>query len=120
MKWLTEQEVKDYATTPRKALKISIKHWWQNRKATRAELDSYINDSVNDPTFADLCGLCVYHNGVCSRCIMTKTCRAPWSLYRQACEAFDDYFVDSTTENFQAWQAAAKAMHLYLCSLRNR
>lgn len=117
MEWLTKQQVKDYATTPKKALEISIKHWWQNRTATRKELDYHLK--LHRPCSGAYCGLCKYYPN-CKICILKIPCDRRTSLFVKARSACWLYEVGRTKKNFQVWQAAAKEMHLYLCSLRRK
>ncbi len=85
IKWLTKEEVREYATTPARALDISIKHHQQNVDATEEELDKQFA-----PLAEDLCGLCWYYrkgnSGSCDKCPLgqdTSTCFQQGSLYQE-------------------------------------
>lgn len=124
---LTIKQVEKGATTPKKALELSIKHWWENVCLKKEEVPN-IEGTHGDysPTSAKLCGLCIYHRHFgteeelwdCPGCPIKDKCEDD-SLYESACStlcAFDD---EPTEENYQAWRKAARAMHKYLCSLRS-
>lgn len=118
MKWLTIEEVKKYATTPRKALEISIKHWWQNATATEKELRAYVReDGRYAPIRWRLCGLCKYHHLDCDVCPL-KYCYNK-SEYDQAVKVLEVWYNNETPETFKEWKQAARAMHKKLCSLRS-
>ena len=112
------------ATTPKKALELSIKHWWENCNLTRDELKGLRNDVIA----ADMCGLCVfygypYKNGsslycIESDCKVSPACPAKNSLYAKAEDAISAFIQSHSEENYQSWRKAARAMHKYLCSLR--
>lgn len=119
MEWLTIEQVKKEATTPRKALEISIKHWWQNTTATEKELRIYTEGLFkNRPITIGLCGLCTYYDGECDDCPL-KSCDEN-SEYHQADIAITNWWYNKTPENFKLWQQAARAMHKKLCSLRKK
>ncbi len=90
IKWITKQEVRDYATTPARALDISIRHHQQNVDATEEELPAYCCVTGGN-LGADLCGLCSYYkdsfNGCCEECPLGKdgdACHKPESVYQIA------------------------------------
>ena len=118
---LTNEQIKKEATTPKKALELSIKHWWENCNLTRDELKGLRNDVIA----AVMCGLCVfygypYENGNCrkSGCKVSPACPAKNSLYAKAEDAISAFIQSHSEENYQSWRKAARAMHKYLCSLR--
>ncbi len=128
MDWLTPEQVKAYATTPKKALEISIKHWWQNRTATKEELRAFAKGSVPfsaAPCISSYCGLCRYYYDMdgaeCVECPVTPCCDAdlendndtPWQT---AVNAYWQW--ERNMGSYSAWIKAATAMHKYLCSLR--
>ena len=112
---LTTEQVKKGATTPKKALELSIKHWWENYNLTRKELAG--EEAI--PCAEDLCGLCRYYrrHGVCRDCPVEDGCIIG-SLYDVASDALSNFQDVETDENCKVWRKAAKAMHKYLCSLR--
>ncbi len=86
MEWITAEEVKAYATTPKRAMDISVRHHQQNVDATEEELDTQ-----NAPFGEELCGLCWYYkelrNGGCDKCpLLTNgnSCHASGSLYQES------------------------------------
>lgn len=126
MKWLTRKQVKEYATTPRKALEITIKHWWQNATASEKESSRGNAQVENGLISGDLCGLCyLYSKGwrFCKKCPLdTKklNCFNANSPYDRVADAYTKWNVDKGLANFQAWQQAARNMHKVLCSLRKK
>lgn len=124
---LTIEQVEKEATTPIKALELSIRHWWENYCLTKEELE---NLEIL-PVAADSCGLCVFYGHpydidqdissiacIKSGCKVRPTCPADRSLYKKADYAYDNFIDDPSEENYQAWRQASWRMHKYLCSLR--
>ncbi len=71
MKWLTAKQVKKHATTSKRALGISIKHWQQIVDANTKEI---LNHPLTNIISTEMCGLCVYYLS-CSHCPLTKVHR---------------------------------------------
>jgi len=128
---LTVKQIKEQATTPKKALELSIKHWWENYLLKKAKLEILSDDVVR----ADMCGLCEFYDHpyadaysmsrsceccVKSGCKVRPTCCAKRSLYKKAEHAVSLFEQTHSEANYQAWRKAAKAMHTYLCSLRGK
>ena len=119
---LTDEQIEKEATTPQKALELSIKHWWENYKLTKAKLKS-LGETV---VASCRCGLCVFYEHPydeftgCAKsgCKVRPTCTTNGSLYKKAENAVADFVVNPTEENYQSWRKDARAMHKYLCSLR--
>ena len=118
---LTVEQIKREATTPKKAVELSIKHWWENYNLTRDELKVWGDVFIA----AVMCGLCVFYkyphlNGNCieSGCKVSPACPAKNSLYAKAEDAVSAFIQSHSEENYQSWRKAARAMHKYLCSLR--
>jgi len=121
---LTIEQVEKETTTPRKALELSIKHWWENYCLTKKKLERL----EIKPIASNSCGLCVfyghpyknegYKSCIASGCKVRPTCLADRSLYTKAKNAFYEFKIKHSEENYQAWRKAAKSMHKYLCSLR--
>jgi hypothetical protein len=91
MKWLTKEQVREAATTPERALDISIEHHQQNVDATEKQL------AGQDPLAEALCGLCWYYNqknnGGCKACPLGKSgvdCFVSSSLYQEALQSCQD------------------------------
>ncbi len=95
MKWITKQEVRGYATTPARALGISIRHHQQIVDATEDELG--LQSGVLD---GELCGLCYYYggffralnNGGCEKCPLWEdglACFKDNSLFKRAQRAYE-------------------------------
>ena len=87
IKWITAEQVKAYATTPKRALDISVRHHQQNVDITKSQLrgrDNLLNE--------DLCGLCYYYrekdHGGCDSCPLTAedgiSCFRASSLYKKS------------------------------------
>lgn len=116
--WLDPGDVKSEATTPKKALALAVKHWWQNSIATRKEQ----SENKDCPVSAESCGLCVYyrirHDGHCDSCPVSPRCALDVSLYGAAEDAWTRQRVKNTKQCWDNWITAAKVMHKYLCSLR--
>lgn len=126
MKFLTPNEIKDYATTPKKALEISIKAWWQKCQATEKSF-RYIKIGWRG------CGLCWFHfiseeefeetKLDCKKCVLGKSrdkCSNSPSTWIKMQDAQINYEGNKTPANWLAWQKAARAMHRKLCSLRSK
>lgn len=86
MDWITKEQVREYATTPERALDISIRHHQQIVDATEEQLATQ-----NKPLNGLLCGLCQYydtgHRGGCGLCplgISDYPCAYDRSLYKKA------------------------------------
>lgn len=111
---LTPTQVREGATTPEKALELSIKHWWENYNIPKEELEG------ESPIAEDLCGLCSYYRvgDICGNCPVGDCDYR--SLYVAATDANDDFCDYPTDENYQSWRKASKAMHKFLCSLRGK
>jgi hypothetical protein len=121
MNWLTSYEVCEYATTPRKALAITRKHWWQNRTATREEIDAReeIDEQLSQSeqlTGSKLCGLCQFYRR-CKDCPIKINCSNKRSLWNKARKALQQYRKEGTAANFERWREAATTMHKNICSL---
>lgn len=113
MKWLTPEKVEAYATTPCKALAISIKAWRQKATCTREELSDVIDRDLE--FFGTLlCGLCCYWDN-CDECPCTE-CSS--GFYGKVLDAFDAFFENRTSRNFKNWHLWTGRMYEYLCSLR--
>ncbi len=70
IKWLTKEDVKEYATSPERAMDISVRHHQQNVDATEEELSTQ-----SGPLLEELCGMCAYHrksNGDCYACPLER------------------------------------------------
>ena len=72
MKWITKEEVREYATTPARALDISIRHHQQIVDATEKQLSRQREEGVLGET---LCGLCAFYfrKQGCSACLLGQT-----------------------------------------------
>ena len=117
--YLTPKQVEAYATTPKKALAISKKHWWQNTQLTLEQLE----DLGEVVVLGDSCGLCAHHDGVCPQCILDENRQGCWrhdSLYGLASDAQQDFEDDPTEANYKAFIEAAKNMHKVLCGLEKK
>jgi hypothetical protein len=115
---LTIKEVKEGATTPKKALELSIKHWWENYTLPKRELQRELQGdpgAISD----ELCGLCEYWKG-CGSCPVRPDCFENSSFHKQTKKAYHMFEQSHSEENYQAWRKAAKSMHKYLCSLRTK
>jgi hypothetical protein len=112
---LTIEQVRKEATTPKKALEISIKHWWENY---RLEKEEKLNLDIH-PCAEGLCGLCVFYISHCDECPIEISCANYGTLYNLAGRAYKKFKKNESEENYQAWRKAAKAMHKYLVSLRS-
>ena len=89
MKWITKEEVREHATTPERALDISIKHHQQIVDATEEEFETQ-RDTRTHPLGPDLCGLCQHYTpnrwDGCGECPLQEThinCFSDDSLYRE-------------------------------------
>lgn len=125
MKWLTEKQVKKHATTPAKALNISIKHWQQIVDATAKETKAY---KVPDPlpnlsmylVQADLCGLCQFYKYECNDCILMPPedesgCGGQWEATYNAFEYWLIY-----RRGFRDFKKEARKMLKILKSLKGK
>lgn len=127
MKWLTEKQVREYATTPRKALEISIKAWWQKATATMTELKRIKH--YRDLHGAEKCGLCIFSRdafgSLCLNCCLHKMQDGPCgkndnTVYSIARIALERFLKHRTKENYETYHKAAGNMHKVLCSLRKK
>ncbi len=116
MKWITAEQVKAYATTPERALDISVRHHQQNVDATEAELATQAK-----PLNGLLCGLCRYYdrpgNGGCVSCPLGENdfpCGYETSLYRKALN-----ICESRPRNHAAFIKAETALLNELKSLQS-
>ncbi len=117
--YLTPAQVKAYATTPKKALAISKKHWWQNTQLTQKQLETIlIKDEV---TGGDQCGLCHYYNS-CKGCPLGKKdkCSSGYSIFSLADSAAFEFWCHPTKANYKAFIEASKNMHKCLCELEKK
>ena len=116
MKLLTPKEVKAYATTPKRAVAMSKKHWAENKSYTLAELKMYYDESPSNALDPNLCGLCVYYEEVCSDCLLgdiETRCAEYGSLYYLADLAYE-------ANNEEAWAIASKNMWRKLVELEKK
>jgi len=110
---LTEKEVKERATTPEKALDVSIQHHEENLTLSGAEIRK-IYDDGGVILGITLCGLCKYYgsgatpsNSDCARCVLgieekqgclagTQYCRLADALieWKNSDGSFSDYRVE--------------------------
>ena len=113
--YLTPAQVKAYATTPKKALAISKKHWWQNSQLTQEQLVKVC--SSNRTVSGKHCGLCAYYK--CSNCLLrgNHTCSYENSPFDLAHSADIVFYMSPTEANYKAFIEAAKNMHKVLCGL---
>ena len=117
MKWLTIEQVKKHATTPRKALNISIRHWQQIVDTTAREMKEL---SVGSLFPAALCGLCVYY--ICcdeERCPLAKSgngCCKETSQYDIVSYYFSNW--RKKTNTFREFKTEARKMLKLLKSLK--
>lgn len=126
--YLTPEQVKAYATTPRKALEISIKHHWQNTQLTEKQFSKLSSLNPNYPHLNNMlgigvCGLCVFNKDNCPKCIITKnnqSCMDDDSLYVSASNAGSGYHRNPTSANWGVFIKAEKKLHKFLCSLRSK
>ena len=95
MKWLTVKDVKEYATTPERALFISRKHWDQIVEATEKEIRAFHKENKKTALLgAFLCGLCSYADDCtdeCRYCFLKKSgagCLEKSSQYNKAVNAY--------------------------------
>ena len=70
MNWLTPEQVKKAATTPEKALDVSILHWEQICKISEIVLLEISSSILR----SDYCGLCTFHDSLCRECIIPIQC----------------------------------------------
>jgi len=128
---LTSERIRKESTTQKKALKLTIQHWWENYNLT---IDELIEMGMN-AVAANGCGLCVFYNlpfrngytnyakrKACrkSGCKIRPTCTADRSLYSKAHETLEIFEQTHSESNYQEWRKAARAMHKHLCSLREK
>ena len=66
---LTVKEVKERATTPEKALDVSIQHHEENLELSEEEVRAKANTGLLGD---HICGLCVHHDQDCSSCILEQ------------------------------------------------
>lgn len=106
---LTEKEVKDRATTPEKALDVSIQHHEENLELSEEEVRA-IRDKSDGLLWRTLCGLCMHNNDKCDSCILKTSgngCKATSSQFRKAKTALDNFiwerasFSDYRVEQFK-------------------
>ncbi len=111
--YLTPAQVKAYATTPKKALAISKKHWWQNTQLAQKQLEK-----VWTTGGGDMCGLCALYDS-CRKCPLGEIshCGRDGSLYQLALRANGAFNFDPTKANYKAFIEALKNMHKCLCKL---
>ena len=109
MNWITENEVKRYATTPKRTLYISIKHWKQIVDATAAETRTFSDVLSNGLFGSDLCGLCVYYERKCNICPLAKShssCKK--NQYKSTLTAFYNWRFNRG--HFQTFKKEARKM----------
>ncbi len=126
MKWLTIEQGKKHATTPTKALNISIKHWQQIDDLTEEECKQEIGHEEIISAF--LCGLCRYYDlghvfRGCDKCLIVKkgghiSCYEKESLYRSVYNKYVVWEVTPYCKTFAAFKKEARKMLKFLKSLK--
>ncbi len=110
MKWLTEAQIKKHATTPTKALNISIKHWQQIVDATASET----NEAPLYFNYAEYCGTCLYYCNDCLRCPI-RSCGSG-SQWDDVATAFCDW--ERSEVSFAVYKKECRKMLKLLKSLK--
>ena len=127
MKWLTVSQVKKHATTPVKALNISIKHWQQIVDATAKEIREYTSNNPESLFSRYLCGLCEYYKNVafasCQACLLAligEECVRgdETDPYSSAWDAYVDWA--SKEGSYQTFKKEAREMLKILKSLKGK
>ena len=123
MKWLTQEQVKKHATTPTKALNVSIKHHQQVVDATEEELIT-----KNCPALLTIryCGLCIFfyqrQRFRCEGCPLKeigKKCERANSVWLRASVRYDWFLnAPAVTGRYEAFKKAERKMLKVLKSLK--
>ena len=117
MNWLTPQQVREAATTPEKALDVSILHWEQIVAASKKELRQWGTELLS----TSYCGMCRFYrkSWSCKTCLI-ESCGAETS-YGLAFEAFADYSRNYTDYNaYRRFKYHAKKMLKLLRELKQK
>ena len=121
--YLTSEQVKSRAKSPKEALIVSQEHWEQNVKLTRRQLNILIKRCRENFICKDFCGLCLYdgqgakHCAHCPAFIGTACCDELWI---KAFLALCHYQHSHSVKSFKIWGKAANAVYKFLMSLEIR
>lgn len=120
MKWYTPAQIKQHASTPTKALNISIKHWQQIVDATAKEIKEYLKHD-SDLIYSAYCGLCYFYNN-CGKpgCLLRQAhgCGSDPSQWLAVANAYTDWHYDG--KPIRNFRNQARKMLKILKSLKGK